>query len=194
MATPWVAAGVAWHSFAAARNRSAPAGVGRPRSGRLRVYPLGRPSKPLLLLQTGSELRDNSEQAIFTQLLRYNVAQNRFDQIFSHVTGENNNQEDRFITEGPLQGAVISVVPTQDAPFAYWVRIEKLTPAWAYRAVLRYRSATRYQGENELSVVHPELPDIMRRLGLWRPGAPLPLPVGRQCPKPGLIHGALWCN
>jgi hypothetical protein len=37
MATPWVAAGVAWHSFAAARNRSAPAGVGRERNGGLRT-------------------------------------------------------------------------------------------------------------------------------------------------------------
>jgi len=38
-----------------------------------------------------------------------------------------------------------------------------------------------------------EMANIESRLGLWRPGAPLPLPAA-PCPKPRLAGMELWCN
>ena len=74
--------------------------------------------------------------------------------------------------------------------------VERFTPANAYRRVLRYRSATRYADGNSLGVIDSEMPNIEQRLGLWKPGSPLPLPMGgaKACPKPHLKLGALWCG
>jgi hypothetical protein len=158
------------------------------------VYPLGLTAPPLLLLQTASEHSVDNDQVIFTQLLKYDPARDHFEQIYSHVTGRNNNEEDRFMAAGPLRGSVISVEPTLDAPFAYWITVSKLTPEWTYRRILHYRSATLYGDGNELGVVDSEMPNIEQHLGLWRPGKSLPLPSDGQCPRPRLLHRALWCK
>jgi hypothetical protein len=156
------------------------------------VYPR-RGASPLFLLQAASELSGDSDQAVFTQLLTYDRANDRFKQIYAHVTYHNNNQEDRFIVSGPLQGSVVSVEPTSNAPFAYWVTVHMLEPAFTYKKVLHYRSATRYADGNPLQVIDSEMPNIERRLGLWHPGMPLPIPI-HPCPNPRLSHAELWCE
>ncbi len=45
-----------------------------------------------------------------------------------------------------------------------------------YSRIPRYRSATLYNDGNPLAVVDSEMPNIGERLGLRRPGAPLPAP------------------
>jgi hypothetical protein len=67
-----------------------------------------------------------------------------------------------------------------------------LTPGYHYRQVLRYRSATQYGDGNPLAVIDSEMPNILRRLGMWRAGQPLPAPRG--CKRPHLIKDALWCS
>jgi len=37
------------------------------------------------------------------------------------------------------------------------------------------------------------MPNILKRLRLWKPGQPLPLPAGR-CPRPRLVKSELWCS
>lgn len=157
------------------------------------VYPRGRSAAPLLLVQTASTHAGNGSQAVFTQLLAYRRAADRFARIYDQVTGTNNNEEVRFVTSGLLRGAVISAEPTGDAPYGYWIAVNELRPDDTYRQVMRYRSATRYGDGNPLAVIDSEMPNIQRRLGLWRPGAPLPLPAG-ACPKPRLAHMELWCR
>lgn len=61
-----------------------------------------------------------------------------------------------------------------------------------FKQVLRYRSATRYGDGNPLAVIDSEMPNMAQRLGLWNPGALLPLPAG-ACPSPHLVGLALWC-
>jgi len=148
---------------------------------------------PRFLLQVASQHSDDGNQAVFTQLLAYNRSEERFEQVYAHTTGRNNNEEDRFVTSGPLQGSVISVEPTSDAPFGYWVTVSKPGSDFTYEQVLRYRSATRYLDGNPLAVIDSEMPNIERRLGLWRPGMTLPLPAG-PCPNPRLVHQTLWCT
>jgi hypothetical protein len=157
------------------------------------IYPRGRAAPPLFLVRTGSEISGDGDQAVATQVLAYRPRTDRFERIYEHLTGHNNNQEVRFIATGPLRGDIISVEPMEKAPYGFWVTVSELTPAYAYRQVLRYRSATRYGDGNPLAVIDSEMPNIEARLGLWRPGAPLPLPAG-ACPKPRLVKTALWCK
>jgi hypothetical protein len=157
------------------------------------VYPRGGAAAPLLLVRTGSELSGDGDQVVATQILAYRPQTDRFERIYEHATGHNNNQEVRFVGSGPLRGDVIAIEPTEKAPFGFWVSVSALSPAYAYRQVLRYRSATHYGDGNPLAVIDSEMPNIEARLGLWRPGAPLPLPSG-ACPKPRLVAMELWCR
>jgi len=159
------------------------------------VYSAGR-ATPLFLLQVATEHSDNGNQGVLTQVLAYDRSNDRFKQIYAHLTGRNNNQEDRYITEGPLQGSVISAEPTDNAPFAYWITVNQLESTITYRQVLRHRSATRYGDGNPLSVIDSEMPNIELHLGLWHPGSPLPVPTSpaHPCRNPRLSHTELWCG
>jgi hypothetical protein len=157
------------------------------------VRPHGAAGEPLLLVQMSSLHSVNNNQVILTQALAYDRAQDRFTRVYEATTGHNNNQETRYVAAGPLKGAIISVSPTDNAPFGFWVSVNTPTTDNAYRQVLRYRSATRYGDGNPLAVIDSEMPNIQRRLGLWKPGAALPLPSG-ACPRPHLTRMELWCS
>jgi hypothetical protein len=157
------------------------------------VYPRGSGDPPVLFVQTASTHAGNGSQVVLTQVLAYNNSQNRFVLIYQYTTGTNKNEEVRYITSGKLKGAIISVEPTENAPYGYWVTVNAFTPKYTYKTVLHYRSATHYGDNNSLAVIDSEMPNIQRRLGYWKPGMPLPLP-SRGCPRPHLVHMELWCN
>ena len=157
------------------------------------VYPRGRTDPPLLFVQTGSLHSGDGDQLVSTQMLAYENSQNRFVRIYQYTTGRNNNQEVRYISSGRLKGDIISIDPTENAPYGYWVTVNALTPQYTYKTVLHYRSATHYGDNNPLAVIDSEMPNIEQRLGYWKPGMSLPVPPG-ACPKPRLIRMELWCN
>ena len=157
------------------------------------VYPLEKLAVPLLLIRTASWPSFNGDQGEFTQILAYRPDADTFVPIYKFVTGHNQNQEVRFIESGKLKGAVISAVPTSNAPFGYWVTVNKFGRDRKYRQVLHYRSATHYGDNNPIPVIDSEMPNIQRRLGLWRQGMPLPLPA-QGCARPRLVNTELWCN
>lgn len=152
----------------------------------------GPSGRALFLLSIGSRFADDGDQVVGTQLYAYDRGRGSFALVYSHRTACNNNQEIRFIAEGPLQGGIVSVEPTRDAPFGYWVSVDRLT-THAYQEVLRYRSATTYGDGNPLAVIDAEMPNIQRRMGLWKAGMPLPLPK-HDCPSPHLVKSVLWCG
>jgi hypothetical protein len=156
----------------------------------------GPSGQPLLFVQAGSAHSGNGDQLVRTQVLAYRPGQDRFERVYEHMTGHNNNQQVRYIQVGPLKGDIVSVEPTQDAPFGFWVVVNrpdiKGSAGGGFKEVLRYRSATRYGDGNPLAVIDSEMPNMAQRLGLWKPGSPLPLPVG-ACPSPHLVKMALWC-
>jgi hypothetical protein len=153
----------------------------------------GASGRALLLVQTASLHSGDGDQLVLTQALVYQRSSDRFVRVYDHSTGNNNNQEVRYIETGALKSDIISAEPTSKAPFGFWVSVNTLTSGSSYRQVLRYRSATKYGDGNPLSVIDSEMPNIEQRLGFWRPGSPLPLPAGR-CPKPHLIRMELWCG
>lgn len=146
----------------------------------------------LLLVQVASLPAMNGDQRSATLLFGYDRAKDRVSRVYAHVTGRNNNQEVRYVVKGILRGAVISVEPTRDAPFAFWVTVNRFVAPGRYTQVLRYRSATAYSDGNRLAVIDSEMPNIQERLGVWRRGQAIPLPDG-GCPRPHLERGALWC-
>jgi hypothetical protein len=152
-----------------------------------------RADLPLLLIQASSLHSGNGDQRVATTALVYDHATNAFNAAYQKQTGRNNNQEIRYIGAGPLRGAIISAEPTDDAPFGFWMTINRIGPDNRYRQVLRYRSATRYGDGNPLPVIDSEMPNIQQRLQLWRPGLRLPLPEG-PCRQPQLIRQELWCS
>ena len=156
------------------------------------VRPHGAARAPMLLVQTASVHAGDGDQAVLTQALAYAPYADRFKRVYEHVTGANNDQETRFIASRPLQGDIVSVDPTEDAPFGFWVVVSAPSPAGAYRQVLRYRSATRYADGNPLAVIDSEMVGIEQRLGVWRAGMALPVPAG--CVRPRLLRGELWCR
>jgi len=158
------------------------------------VYPQGSKAAPLLLIVTGSLNSGDGDQIVATQLIAYDAKQDAFRRVFVNSTGHNNNQETRFVTEGPLRGSVITAAPQQHVPYGYWIEVHRLAPSGAYRRVLRYRSATLYNDGNPLAVIDSEMPGIQRRLGLWKPGQPLPTPRSQACLKPALRNNELWCD
>lgn len=147
----------------------------------------------ILLLQAASLQSMNGDQRIATVALAYDRAQDGFFIAYQKRVGHNNNQEVRYLATGPLRGAILSAEPTQDAPFGFWITVNRIGADKPYAEVLRYRSATRYGDGNRLAVIDSEMPNIQRRLGLWRPGTPMPLPAS-PCPTPHLVKGALWCQ
>ncbi|HEX3888435.1 MAG TPA: hypothetical protein VHW05_13135 [Phenylobacterium sp.] len=161
------------------------------------VYPRGQKAAPYLLIVTGSLNSGDGDQIIATQLVAYNAARDRFHRVYADSTGRNNNEEIRYIEHGPLRGSVIDAEPQDHRPYGYWIVVDSLTSAGAYRQVLRYQSATRYNDGNPLAVIDSEMPNIERRLGLWKPGQPIPTPGldgGKACPNPMLRHTELWCG
>lgn len=152
-----------------------------------------RAGQPLLLLRFASVHSGDNDQRVGTALLGYDRAHDRFELAYRRLVGRNRNDEVRYIDSGPLAGAVISAEPTGDAPFGYWIIVNRLSAGSTYRPVLRYRSATHYQDGNPLAVIDSEMPNIERRLGLWHSGEPLPLPTG-GCAQPHLVGMELWCG
>ena len=158
------------------------------------VYPAGPKAAPLLLIVTGSLISGDGNQLVSTQLVSYDVRRDIFRRVYGRSTWHNNNQEIRFVSGGPLQGSVISAEPQEHSPYGYWIVVNKRSSEGAYHQVLRYRSATLYNDGNSLAVIDSEMPNIERRLGLWKPGEPIPTPSGKVCSKPVLRHTELWCR
>src|SRR3982750_1815685 len=102
-------------------------------------------------------------------------------------------QEIRLVKAGPLAGAVISNNPADNAPFGYWINVYRASAGGDYRQILHYRSATRYNDGNPLAVIDSEMPNILRQLGLWRAGPPLP-PPPRPGPRAPPLKSELWCS
>jgi hypothetical protein len=146
----------------------------------------------IFLVQVASAHSGNGNQRVTTAALTYDRTRNAFRLAYAKEVGHNNNEEVRYIEVGPLRGAIVSAAPTFDAPFGFWITVNRLVPAGRYQQVLRYRSATHYGDGNRLAVIDSEMPNIQQRLGLWHPGQPLLRPA-RGCRRPRLIRRELWC-
>jgi hypothetical protein len=154
-------------------------------------------TKPLLLVKTCSGRGGDGTCNIHTTLYRYNQQSDSFQDVFTNESGgSNNNQAARFVEHGSLQGDVIVDYPTNHAPYAYWIEVYASDKSGQYARILRYRSHTHYADGNPLPVADSEMPAIMERLGLWKPGdaLPVPQPLPAGCGRLILNRGEEWCR
>lgn len=146
-------------------------------------------TRPLLMIQTGGAHGADGGHHIYTELFTYDRRLSEFKSVFSNDTGSNNNQRTRFIAEGALRGDVIVDEPDG---CCYRIEVYRLGASGRYASILGYRSHTVYGDGNRLSVSDSEMPEILRRLGLWHEGDPLPIP--REGCSPVLRRGEEWCQ
>jgi hypothetical protein len=157
-----------------------------------------RPAKtlPLLRVKICTMAGANGNCGVSTFLFAYDTKADRFRVVFFNIMGRNNNQETRFVEKGPLLGSVVAAYPTNDAPFGYFVEVYKRISDSQYSRVLRYRSNTRYGDGNVLAVIDSQMPETLRRLGLWKPGDALPVPsrMPGNCKRLVMRKGVEWCE
>jgi hypothetical protein len=146
-------------------------------------------TRPLLLVSTGSAHGGDGRHSIFTELFTYDIRLNQFHSVFSNATGSNNNQKTKFIEEGALRGDMIVAEP---AGCCYSIKVYRLGASGHYASILEYRSHTVYGDRNPLSVPDSEMPEILRRLGLWHQGDALPIP--HEGCTPVMRRGEEWCQ
>jgi hypothetical protein len=160
------------------------------------VYASADRSAPLLLLKACSMAGFNGNCGIYTFLFAYDHSRDHFYLAFNDIVPRNLNGTTRFVEAGPLRGDVVSATPTSNAPYGYFVSVYRSDESGHYVQILRYRSKTHYNDGNRLSVVDSDMPEILFRLGLWKPGDPLPIPFVKpdNCTKLSLIKGEEWCQ
>jgi hypothetical protein len=151
---------------------------------------------PLLRISSCMNRGANGNCGVSTFLFAYDRKAERFRVVFFNMTGRNNNDETRFVENGPLRGSVIVAYPTSDAPFTYFVDVYKRTSDGEYSRALRYRGHTGYADGNPLAVIDSEMPETLRRLGLWKTGDTLPVPpsVPGGCTRLVMRKGVEWCE
>jgi hypothetical protein len=151
---------------------------------------------PLLKIQVCPYIGANGNCGVSTFLFAYDRSADRFRIAFANLTGRNNNEETRFVETGPLLGSVIVVEPTLRAPYVYTVDLYRRVSGGDYGRVVQFRSKTRQGDGNRLAVIDSEMPEILRRLGLWKAGDALPVPPSLPSGCQGLVmrQGLMWCE
>lgn len=139
------------------------------------------PAGPLLWVETHSLYSADGDHLILAQALAYRPAEDRFVRVYDFVIGSNNNQDIRYIETGRLKGRIVSVEPTNDAPFGYWVTVSAAGKDGVYRQVLKFRSATHYGDGNRLG---SSIPRCRTSSAAWVSGGPASRSHCRLAPAP----------
>lgn len=163
-----------------------------------RVVYAGRAhTQPLILIKTCGGGGINGNCGVSMSLYDYDRARKAFHSVFSGIAGgSNNNSQIRFVEQGPLRGDVISDAPTSDYPYGYWITVYGRKRTGRYVQILHYRGRTGYGDGNPLAVIDSDMPEILRRFGLWRPGDALPVPphMPKRCSHLFMRRGEEWCR
>lgn len=159
------------------------------------VYYGSGDKQPLIWLKTCSIGSGDGNCDVQVTLFGYDAKQDRFVPVFVYdVGGGNNNNNARYMEDGPLRGDVIVDHPREKAPYTYMIEVYGRGKGGEYSQILNYRGHTGYGDGNQLPVAYSEMPEILRRLGLWHSGDPLPAPPDTPCLNPVLRHGEEWCQ
>ncbi|MDP9170386.1 MAG: hypothetical protein M3N54_07200 [Acidobacteriota bacterium] len=132
---------------------------------------------PLVSIKSCMNSGANGNCGVSTFLFAYDRKTAAFRVVFFNIMGRNNNQETRLVENGPLLGSVIVWYPADDPPFRYFVEVYRRISGGEYSQVLKYRGNTGYGDGNPLAVIDSEMPETLRRLGLWKTGDALPVPA-----------------
>lgn len=159
------------------------------------IYPTKSSKSPLLVVTVSGNYGGPGTPS-GPKIWAYRRKYDRFDQIFSGDRSSNTEGEVRLITSGPLAGDVIANNDTGRWPYPYEIMVYKFLRSENYVRILDYNSKAKYRDGNPLKVIDEEMPEIERRMGVWRPGEPLPVPpqMPSSCRTIELHDGIEWCK
>lgn len=159
-------------------------------------YPRKTSDTPVLVVVAAGEPGANANEYFGTFVFTYREPLDRFDKIYSNGRGTNNNEETRIVERGALAGHIIEAYPSTKG-VRYFISVYRFSSVGAEK-ILHYRSVTGYGDGNQLAVIDAEMPEIERRLHLWKPGDPLPIPQwapqNGPCGRVVLRNGIEWCD
>lgn len=95
-----------------------------------------------------------------------------------------------------MRGDTIAAYPTPAAPYTYFVDLYRPDAGGKYVQALHLRGRTGHGDGNPLAVTDSEMPEILRRLGAWKPGDALQIPPSMPdgCRRLYLRKGVEWCR
>lgn len=173
-------------------------GVGTVLEGEEIVTP--RHSQPLLVGRSHPDVVTPGSGTLYTEVSIYDRNSDALKTVFVSASSRNNNEETRIMVDGPLSGDIIvasapgyswpSKYPARASndhdkepflssrwPYHYGISVYRLSSSLEYVQTLRYVARASEIDGDPLAVIDMEMPEIERRLHLWRPGDPLPAPA-----------------
>ena len=155
-------------------------------------YPTPASHEPVLVVVANDQFSPTGGGRL-TLIWAYNPKADQFDQMFDQAVSKNTNGEIRLITTGPLAGDIVKDVAGGRPAYRYHITVYRLENS-EFKEVLSYDGNSKYNDGSGLPVIDAEMAEIERRLGLWKPGDPLPAPVRTYCDTLELRHGVEWCR
>jgi hypothetical protein len=159
------------------------------------IKPSQTAKSPFLVVTAHSEVGGPASSVLSTVIWAYHPRSNTFDQIFQYQSFGDHNEETRIITTGPLAGHIVmSTAPTK-APYHYSITVYRLSKPDRYVEILKFTGKTAEGDGNEIPVIDSEMPRILSRLHLWKPGDALPVParMAQGCKSLEMRKGTEWC-
>jgi len=153
-------------------------------------------SNTAALIVVVNDLNSGPGSGNFTTIVwAYQPKGDEFERVFGRASYRNWNEETRLITSGPLAGDIIVSVSPRRAPYRYGIEVYRPSKSGRYLEILKFTGKTRYGDRNALAVIDSEMPAILTRLHLWKPGDPLPAPlrIPNGCTGVELRDGTEWC-
>jgi HEAT repeat protein len=154
------------------------------------------PRRPLLVTVTHPDVFTSGSGMYSTDVQSYNAEKDAFSLVFSNTISVNNNEETRIITSGPLAGDIaVSQEPT-GRPYHYSIHLYGFSKAGKYAETLHFTGGTVYGDGNPLAVIDSEMPELLRRLHLWKPSEPPPVPpvMPQRCSALEMRGRTEWCR
>lgn len=151
---------------------------------------------PLLVLLVGSSGAGGPGQPYGPIVFAYRRS-GKFERVFTDTRSSNSNGEARVIEDGPLAGYIVEDSLTyQKWPYPYFITVYRPTATEHYEQVLGYLGRSHESDGNSLGVIDAEIPEVMKRLGVWHAGQSLPVPGNNpfNCTDYILKNGLEWCG
>lgn len=152
--------------------------------------------RPLLVLDVSSEGGDGPYEPSGPIVFAYNTKTDSFNRVFTDTRSGNTNGDIRVLKSGPLAGDIIADEATSKRPYPYKIILYRPSANGSYHLVLSYLGQSRWGDGNSLGVLDAEMPEIMRRMGVWNASQALPVPSNNpfNCTNYMRKKGIEWCG
>jgi hypothetical protein len=147
------------------------------------VRPNKAPRRPLLVLEYHPDVPTSGGSVVTTTVRAYRPDLDAFTIVFSGKSSHNNSEETRLVIDGPLAGDIIVSHQPLRPPWRYGITVYRPSASGKYVRLLDFLS--RDGGGSPLAVIDEDMPEILQRLHLWKPGdaPPIPPKMPARCSK-----------